>query len=768
MILKQDSTAAFHIEHESFVLHAVTSPPELVQEDPITIDFRDRYEKDAVIGDIKGTISGARCTENGIRFTREFFTSSDSTYIAVRLTLENRKDETVELAHLFPFRLEGDDALLVNGRGLTDWRFVRNCRQKNDVPGSFTFTEQDANLQDAALDAKRIIAGGGITGRHADYLDYTTILAEPFFYIKSKHAEQKPGVFFGVIGQTEHLTSFIIAPTEDNRGLREIVCDCEFDRVLVEPGEARGTHWILITPVENETMMREQFTDIYIKEYAPGKPAKSPSVVYCTWQFYGHTFLPEDLDENLECIRKLAVPLDAFQLDSGWFGTFGDWEPNERFPAGMTVIADKIRDAGMMPGIWTAPLVVGEESALFKEHPELIAKRHDGEYVRFRTGRKPRYAVDPTHPYFEQFVNDLFGKLTDWGFTYHKLDFMRAIINDAEIRFHNRKMNRAQAYALANRLIRGALGDDGYIASCGGINDAGNAGLADAVRTSQDTYSYWVPPGGERWKGTLIKLKQNLVRNYTNMLWQLDPDAVAIRRRTEYFAPEREDLHKDLCLGLFTDEEAFTVCVNQYLCGGNVCVSERYKDLDDDRYALYRHFIPPIGVFARILDYTPARCPNLFLSTITPRAEGLAPWWTLAVANWYDEAREFEVDLSKAAFPEKIKDLAVFEFHDQAFCGIMDRTSSFKVKIPQHGIRLFRLCGWDGNRPVVLGTDLHFSGGGIELAAVEVREDTIKGQLDTSWDCPVRIHAAFPEAGAAKVVSTTIRAKDRAFCLERA
>ena len=105
---------------------------------------------------------------------------------------------------------------------------------------------------------------------------------------------------------------------------------------------------------------------------------------------------------------------------------------------------------------------------------------------------------------------------------------------------------------------------------------------------------------------------------------------------------------------------------------------------------------------------------------------------------------------------KNIQELAVFEFHDQDFYGIKNREESVKISIPPHGIRLLRLAAWDGKMPILLGTDLHFSGGGVEISEISIESDTIRGRIDTPWEYPVTITGLFPNENGASVSAVTV------------
>ena len=113
-------------------------------------------------------------------------------------------------------------------------------------------------------------------------------------------------------------------------------------------------------------------------------------------------------------------------IDAGWhvkdgndWSDIGDWITNEKlFPKGLKYVADKIREAGMLPGIWYEMEVVGKDSDIFKQ-PEYLLHR-DGYplqtcYRRFLDMRK-----EEVQEYLEERV---INQLEEWGFEYLKVDY---------------------------------------------------------------------------------------------------------------------------------------------------------------------------------------------------------------------------------------------------------------------------------------------------------------------------------------------------------
>lgn len=172
-----------------------------------------------------------------------------------------------------------------------------------------------------------------------------------------------------------------------------------------------------------------------------------------------------------------------FQVDDGWQQSIGDWEPNERFPSGMAALANRIRAAGLRPGLWMAPFIVAPCSRLYREHPEWLLKTKDGQpAVAGYNWGDYYYALDTTHPGAAEWLRNLIAGVRAWGYEYLKLDFLYAAAMPG-CRF--RAVPREQAYREALRAVREAAGDAAYLLVCGAPVIA-SLGIADAIRIGPD------------------------------------------------------------------------------------------------------------------------------------------------------------------------------------------------------------------------------------------------------------------------------------------
>lgn len=117
-------------------------------------------------------------------------------------------------------------------------------------------------------------------------------------------------------------------------------------------------------------------------------------------------------------------------MDAGWhvkpgndWSDIGDWIVNDGlFPNGLKYMADKVREAGMIPGIWYEMEVCGKDSDMFKT-PERLLQR-DGIPV---TSCFRRF-LDMRQPEITEFLDErLLKNLKDNGFGYLKVDYNDSI-----------------------------------------------------------------------------------------------------------------------------------------------------------------------------------------------------------------------------------------------------------------------------------------------------------------------------------------------------
>jgi alpha-galactosidase len=112
-------------------------------------------------------------------------------------------------------------------------------------------------------------------------------------------------------------------------------------------------------------------------------------------------------------------------IGEGWWDTVGAWKPSEtRFSNGITEVLDQIRAAGMIPGLWLEPEVVGVHSPVTQQLPPEAFFQRGGSLVI----EHGRLHLDLRHPaavkHLDEVVDFVVG---DLGAGYLKLDYNIAV-----------------------------------------------------------------------------------------------------------------------------------------------------------------------------------------------------------------------------------------------------------------------------------------------------------------------------------------------------
>ncbi len=701
-----------------------------------------------------GTLAEECADRGALRLVRHTFRPADRPgVLAVRLCLTNQGKEPVQVATLSPV-IVGPAGLRLGEAPAGDWVYLRQPRHKNDMPAATILGGKSAGVWDAVRGTPE--TGGAPAGGDAGQRP-TRFISSEVMAVRAGGA----GALLGLFPLDQQLVQSVLDLSPDRRSLAGLRVDCLCDGQELPPGETLTSQWVLVDLDPDPFAALERYADLLLSAH-PGarerrEAAGRPPTVWCSWYYYGDGLSQQEAEANLDALltrwatpeqskienRKSKIPVDVFQIDECWDQEWGDWIPNDRW-SGVATFARRVGAAGYRPGIWTCPLLADIRSTTRYHNPHWLLRNRDGKPVRFRMGDTLSYVLDPTHPEVLRFLEDLYRRLThEWGYTYHKLDFTRAI-GEPDALFHDRSKNRAQAYRMALDAVRRGAGDQAYINVCGGFYGP-LIGLSDAQRTGSDVTSTWPhPPAGQEAEGYgPFTIKQNTLRFWMNRLWDNDPDALMVRRRPVAY---RDEI---LSIGLLTDDEALTGALNQYLGGGLVCFTENLAEVDEDRLLLLRHCAPSLGQAAIPRDaLAGARFPGLFDTTVVPAAAGLPEWHTLSVVNWHAEPRTFTVALDEAtlgAFAGRHEAFLVSAFAG-GWCRRAGRGETLQVgPVAPHGCEVLKVQP-AGDGPCILRTNGHFSMGGTEVTRWEPHAGGVSLEIHWPWPTPLEVVVA-PAAG---------------------
>lgn len=276
---------------------------------------------------------------------------------------------------------------------------------------------------------------------------------------------------------------------------------------------------------------------------------RTPPRVWCSWYS-----LYTAIDETTlyKVIGDLGnLPFDVIQIDDGWQVAVGDWEPNNKFSAGMTDLANKITLTSRKAGLWLAPLIAVKSSILFRDHPNWFLRDDYKKFVSagFNWGEQ-LYALDSTHPEVLAWLASLMKEVRRWGFSYIKLDFLHG---GALPGTRYLDIPREAPYRIGLKILRESMDKDVFFLACG-APILPSLGLCDALRIGPDVAGEWetmcdsVLLYNPTIPGTKNAIRTSIHRKWLDPLMQTDPDVVYFRSMVCSLNDEQKSLLQDLTI----------------------------------------------------------------------------------------------------------------------------------------------------------------------------------------------------------------------------
>ena len=118
------------------------------------------------------------------------------------------------------------------------------------------------------------------------------------------------------------------------------------------------------------------------------------------------------LGDILGHVIRRQAGIEIFVIDCGWYDVTGYWWPSvgewmpskTRFPGekGIVEVIDAIKDAGMIPGIWIEPEVIGVKSPMAQKLPDSAFFQRHGK----RVVEQERYLLDLRDPAYQARMAD--------------------------------------------------------------------------------------------------------------------------------------------------------------------------------------------------------------------------------------------------------------------------------------------------------------------------------------------------------------------------
>ncbi|MBQ9087358.1 MAG: alpha-galactosidase [Lentisphaeria bacterium] len=585
---------------------------------------------------------------------------------------------------------------------------------------------------------------GDIPGTEVLSEEHPICIADPAIILSNG----KESLLCGFLENHIHLGRF----EWSNCGLRAVA---EYHPAYRPQTEHVSSQKIIVLTGKDPALLLEEYASFIANHFNLAPEKKFPRyAVGANWHYYGPTMTEEQLDEELDAIKKHNIPLDVYQIDDGWERDYGDWSANAKWRSGMKHAAEKIKRAGMIPGIWITPFLCGDNAPIGKAHPEWLLKDANGTPLTMRIGPIPFKIFDPSHPECAVWLKSVLQEIYSWGYRYYKIDFTRCLFLDPAAVPFDRSITLLQLYRKGIKLLRDTLGSECCLNLCGG-HEGATIGLADVTRSGSDTYGSWAKSNGA-W----TRIQQCVMRNWMNRFRMTDPDASIMRLNDcglddtldftpHYYMPN----YSTLSQGSLNDDEAGTFILNQFLGGGIAEIGERLPDLQVERLAMLRKIVPACGTPALPLDFFQLPLPRFYRTHITPHCKQLPEWDIVSVLNISDDEAKF-------IYPGKIEaDTLVFDLNLMELHGIYAPGSEMSTPaIPPHGSCVLKFMALPEERvPFFVASDVNYSAGGVEVTDIEISAAKICGKLSSPWRCQVKLAGAFPlpDGISWRIVTTT-------------
>jgi alpha-galactosidase len=433
---------------------------------------------------------------------------------------------------------------------------------------------------------------------------------------------------------------------------------------------------------------------------------------WCSWFAFFDKVTDADVRRTADVMAETLAPYgyDYLQIDDGYQQATGLPElwltPNAKFPEGLKATADYIRARGLKPGIWTNATFSQTDFA--RQHPDWFVRDEAGQVAR---GNWIDHPVDSTaRGALDALVRPIYRGLRSQGWEYFKLDALRHLryegYNTYRTHFERKQADPGEALRQYVAAVRGEIGRDRFLLACWGVRPE-LVGLVDACRIGTDGFSY-------------AGLAQ--YNSFNNVVWRNDPDHIELSEQEAWRSTMVTSLTGSLMLLTDKPERYRTPFVEPARRAAPVLVTVpgQLFDVDPSRSAeIGRVDAEVSGRDPKPFDAGLTHAVHLYLLEVNRPFES---WVVLGRTGGPSDPIKWE-DLGL----DPVARYLVFEFWQKRLYQA-DAAAFNPGAVPAAFNSQVFVIRRQADRPQLLATSRHITGGGVDLLDVTWRAQELAGR----------------------------------------
>ncbi len=625
-------------------------------------------------------------------------------FVLFSSTLRNNGTEPLIVDQLTPFTVALDVGLSPN-----DLR-VSGTRSDLAAPGGEKASHAFAAVVDPV--SRRGVVGGWLTHERASGMVLTPVSAD------KKDALMKPRLDYG--------------------------------RLWIMPGAEAATETFALGWFEDARLGLEAYADAIKQVYNIRLPR--PPIGHCTWYMEKNQFSCSEakLPELVEVAARELKPFgfEFLQIDDFWqtgqhgFGGSGRQFLNVNqgaFPSGMKAAAERIKSAGLTPGLWLIPFAGNSQDPYFAAHPDWFAKRAStGKPFDTYWGGS---CLDMTHPPAREYLRSVVKQMAgDWGYSLFKMDglYTGCAVDHADkltddlggAVLANPDKTQIEAYRDGFRLFREAAGPRAFLLGCTIVQNmrsfSGAFGLVDAMRVGPDT------------GGVIGAAPASRLWFLNGRVWWNDPDVVIVR-------PDKGSLN-------WARRNATWAAI----AGQLFYNSDWLPDLPAERLEVLKRCMPSHGLTtARPVDVFETWMPQIWLLTDT---RGSVRRDIVAIYKWWGDTRPFAIATERLGLPAA-KEYVAFDFWANQFLPPFKDTLAITLERDSCSVLAVRPAA---DHPQLLSTSRHVTQGIADVAGEvwDAATKTLSGVSTVVGNDSYELRIAMPAGGIGQAPAVVLSAED--------